>query len=600
MAGIAGFINGVFQGMDWREGREDRARVRKMQDEEFGWRREDQEWQREDRDFTRSERDYARSERERQRKEREAELAAWNEYADELTGKTAGVPANTATVAIPRPENTYVGNGNLSFSTKSAQPQTQPATRPQQRPEMSLGQIAAMDAPRPQAMTDAPTLAQPAAQPPLVYRTPDGTQYEMGMSLNDAVRSLGPDAVGYRQGQIDPRLARAAGVGAAAPIPPVAAQPNAPIRQIVPNMPMPRAPMVQTAGPGPTGRIDPALYDQGILPRRFVEDPMAAPAPRRAVQGPPVQFTGPAMPPNPDTGELPPPSIGGPIPSLPAGMTPSRNFSRPAQTPPAKQPVEAAPKTEQGTPMASVQTVAELSFGLIGENGVVKTTPQRIERTVAAAEKEYRQNKVPSIVEHYIRTGQPEKAEAFEKWVNDKGVREGMRAWQKSILAVQANDGDGFLNGLADAYEANNYYDDGLSVVREKSDVSYDERGNIVGAQVTFKDDATGREFTQNFSDIEDFVATAIGVMAPESAFDKAWEMAFGNKESGYMDFDTAITKINEEADTAAKSLLGDTKPMTEEEKARRFDAYTGGRFRNPFEGAGSSASGVGGSYTLY
>lgn len=41
--------------------------------------------------------------------------------------------------------------------------------------------------------------------------------------------------------------------------------------QIVPPMAMPRNPELVTAGPGPTGRIDPALYEQGILPRRYQE-----------------------------------------------------------------------------------------------------------------------------------------------------------------------------------------------------------------------------------------------------------------------------------------------------------------------------------------
>lgn len=49
------------------------------------------------------------------------------------------------------------------------------------------------------------------------------------------------------------------------------ALPAGPLTQSVPPMPMPASPELQTMGPGPTGRIDPALYDQGILPRRFAE-----------------------------------------------------------------------------------------------------------------------------------------------------------------------------------------------------------------------------------------------------------------------------------------------------------------------------------------
>ena len=50
-----------------------------------------------------------------------------------------------------------------------------------------------------------------------------------------------------------------------------AAPQSGPSRQSIPPIPMPATPELQTQGPGPTGRIDPALYDQGILPRRFAE-----------------------------------------------------------------------------------------------------------------------------------------------------------------------------------------------------------------------------------------------------------------------------------------------------------------------------------------
>jgi hypothetical protein len=44
MSFFAGFVDGVFKGKDWREGRDDRARRRKMDDERFDWEREDRDW----------------------------------------------------------------------------------------------------------------------------------------------------------------------------------------------------------------------------------------------------------------------------------------------------------------------------------------------------------------------------------------------------------------------------------------------------------------------------------------------------------------------------------------------------------------------------
>ena len=64
MSFFAGFVQGVFEGKDWREARDDRARKRKMEDERFGWEREDREWTGEARSRQRSEwgrTDYERS-----------------------------------------------------------------------------------------------------------------------------------------------------------------------------------------------------------------------------------------------------------------------------------------------------------------------------------------------------------------------------------------------------------------------------------------------------------------------------------------------------------------------------------------------------------
>ena len=80
---------------------------------------------------------------------------------------------------------------------------------------------------------------------------------------------MGPSAIGYGPGKVDPRLAQAVGLGGAPATPPPATS-----GQIVPNMPMPKNPILDTLGPGQSGRIDPAIYSMGALPRRFIEDPL--------------------------------------------------------------------------------------------------------------------------------------------------------------------------------------------------------------------------------------------------------------------------------------------------------------------------------------
>jgi hypothetical protein len=63
---------------------------------------------------------------------------------------------------------------------------------------------------------------------------------------------------------------------------PAPAAPQAPVqRGPIPPQAMPENPMLQTAGPGAGGGMT-ELYDQGILPRRYVEDPFARPELRNA------------------------------------------------------------------------------------------------------------------------------------------------------------------------------------------------------------------------------------------------------------------------------------------------------------------------------
>lgn len=70
-----------------------------------------------------------------------------------------------------------------------------------------------------------------------------------------------------------------------------------PTGQSVPAMPMPANPVVQDNGPGPTGSGMTALYDQGILPRRFKEGP-APEQPQTVIAG-----DGTEMVLNPQTGQ---------------------------------------------------------------------------------------------------------------------------------------------------------------------------------------------------------------------------------------------------------------------------------------------------------
>lgn len=104
---FAAAVEGFFQGREWRDRKDDRARQREREDEIFGWRKEDRDisreererrrqredadraWTRETRDQTRAEWEREEAERERKKEEGQLLLEAWG-----LGGETEPAPAN--------------------------------------------------------------------------------------------------------------------------------------------------------------------------------------------------------------------------------------------------------------------------------------------------------------------------------------------------------------------------------------------------------------------------------------------------------------------------------------------------------------------------
>ncbi|MCE6959994.1 hypothetical protein LAZ40_13280 [Cereibacter sphaeroides] len=223
VAGLAGFVDGVFKGMDWAEGLKDRKRARAMEDEEHKWRREQQQWAREDQAAQRDELAFTRSERERLAKFRDDDEAAWNATVDQLKGIG---PDGTATAPRRDPMDMpdVAGNQRLGFGiptreeVEAAQPGVKPAPRPA-APEgvgrlgvSSKSPTAPVVARRPGGGVSILDLARPAPAPevaPPATSAPAPAQGGIGIM----------DTIGYGQGMVDPRLARAAGSGQPAPAP---------------------------------------------------------------------------------------------------------------------------------------------------------------------------------------------------------------------------------------------------------------------------------------------------------------------------------------------------------------------------------------------
>jgi hypothetical protein len=74
---------------------------------------------------------------------------------------------------------------------------------------------------------------------------------------------------------------------------------------------------------------------------------------------------------------------------------------------------------------------------------------------------------------------------------------------------------------LAEVYNNLGYMPDGTSVVKEETAFTKDRDGQVNGLKITFKDDATGKQFEQVFQGtVPDLLSTLMPTLMPEAGFE--------------------------------------------------------------------------------
>jgi hypothetical protein len=222
-------------------------------------------------------------------------------------------------------------------------------------------------------------------------------------------------------------------------------------------------------------------------------------------------------------------------PAMPPARTPATSQQEPAQpqqarpavTPKAQmdadiKTVASAPPDQGGSLAVAVaaDTAPTKGRGVLGKDDPVKTTNAQREKAAGAFLDHYAETAVPKIVEYYAKTGNIQKAEAFETWANARETKQQLSSWAKAVHSASIGDEKAFLDHLADTYNA---FDDGYEVDRTKSDFVRDEGGNITGGIVTFKNTKTGEIFQKTYDSQEDIIREAIHAMSPEQVFEHLW-----------------------------------------------------------------------------
>jgi len=189
-------------------------------------------------------------------------------------------------------------------------------------------------------------------------------------------------------------------------------------------------------------------------------------------------------------------------------------------------------ETQSGTPAPSVAIAgkaisARFSAGFSirdAANPQAQARPKasEVRATAREAVKRFDEDGIRRLEQHFIRNGEFGKAEQWRSFATSANTQAALGKWVEAMTYWQMNDEDGFLDSVADVYNSRGYYEDGLSVLREGTEFRRDEGGNIIGASITFRDDASGETFRRNIQGPRDLVGAAIiGALSPEQVFEQ-------------------------------------------------------------------------------
>jgi hypothetical protein len=573
--GISSFVDGFFQGRNWRNSQEDRkdekARQKKLDEitfarearaaDEYGW---------------------TKSQREKAAADEEALRKAYAESVDAANGSFGATPPDAAPQSSPVDPVTGVA-ANLGIHMGAIQPSQQGQPPNELLPAMRVmaGQV----------------MPQPAG-PRRASVEPAGPAFEQsgrGVPPSPVQRaaSLAPETSPRPQenpaGRYGPAFERVGREG----------QQRAQPQQTSTQQPQRQGPDGYIVAPAPSAAIADELYQQGPAGVRYIQDPnsksgpafektgrSAAPIPmgimepdynhkwgedggllsdageaakraNRAVDGIPqgafnliqdaagvtntalnpwVKYaTGTELPMPPSwqengnggaTGKFDPPTQ----PAQPAAAAPPKGVGPlKANLPKGATPQQQASADSAVNAMAeaaspAVEAAAAAAAPEVAAMGAIDPskgpTQAQKDRASASFMEQYIKVGAPMVVEELLRQGKVDKAQEFMTFIEQGKTKEAMKNWAQAAFAITNGDIDTFAENIIEGYSLRGYYPDGLSIVKDKSHAIKGKDGTTSGYIVTFKDDATGNTFEQVYDSVDDMVLAGMTMLDPKNAFD--------------------------------------------------------------------------------
>lgn len=125
----------------------------------------------------------------------------------------------------------------------------------------------------------------------------------------------------------------------------------------------------------------------------------------------------------------------------------------------------------------------------------------------------YGRDVMPRLRDAYLADGDIEKAEAFEKWNQDRDVQKGQRSWARGMRAYAAGDLKGAANAFVDAWNIPGY---GMGGVKDARPIERD--GETVGFEFDI-DDGNGGVRTHKMQG-DQLIRQGIMSLAPNQMFE--------------------------------------------------------------------------------
>lgn len=167
----------------------------------------------------------------------------------------------------------------------------------------------------------------------------------------------------------------------------------------------------------------------------------------------------------------------------------------------------------------------------------------------------YQRVAVPQIVEHYLKTGDIDKAKSFEEWIETTEAKALQRDFGRLTYSLAIGDLDSSLDHLSEMYESIN---DGYTINREKSRFETYDNGQP-SKLVVVVEDAEGNQFDWVVEDQGDLAAQVLGIVNPMAAHEYLLgrnEAAVAERAKNAKTMNEPITR--EELTTEVKRLKDD------------------------------------------